>query len=61
LMSDKAIFCYICIWNHGSLPVHWLVDGLVPGRTGWSTQPILFFLWGCNPPPFLQSFCQLPH
>jgi hypothetical protein len=29
LMSDKAILCYICIWSHGSLPVHSLVGGLV--------------------------------
>ena len=32
-MSDKTIFCYLCIWSHGSLPVHSLVDDLVPVRT----------------------------
>jgi hypothetical protein len=42
LMSDKAIFCYICIWNHGSLLVHSLVDGLVPGIPGWSGQSMFF-------------------
>jgi hypothetical protein len=30
LNSDKAIFCYICIWSHGSLHVYSLVGGLVP-------------------------------
>jgi hypothetical protein len=45
LMSDKAILCYICIWSPGALPVLSLVGGLVPGSTGWSGQPTLFFLW----------------
>ena len=27
----------------------------------WSNQPLLFFLWGCNPCPLIQSFCQVPH
>jgi hypothetical protein len=38
-ISDKAILCYICIWNHGFLPVYSLVRALVPGSTGWSSQP----------------------
>ena len=29
------------IWSHRSLQVHSLVSGLVPGRTGWSCQPII--------------------
>jgi hypothetical protein len=61
LMSDKAILFYLCIWSHGSLPVHSLVGGLVPGSTAWSDQLMLFFLWGYNPPQLLQSFCHLPH
>jgi hypothetical protein len=32
-MSDKAILCYTCTWNHESLHVHSLVDGLVPEIT----------------------------
>ena len=36
LMPDKDIFCYICIWSHGSLHVHSLVSGLVPGSSLWS-------------------------
>jgi hypothetical protein len=40
-MSDKAILCYICIWSHGSLPVHSLVSGLIPGSTGCSGQLML--------------------
>jgi hypothetical protein len=59
LMSDKAILFYLCIWRHGSLPVHSLVGSLVPGITGWSLQ-LISFLWSCNP-QVLQSFCQLPH
>ena len=43
LMSDKAILCYLCIWSYGSLPVHSLVGGLVPGSSGWSSQ-LMFFL-----------------
>jgi hypothetical protein len=49
-MPDKAIFYYICSWNHGSLPVYSLVGGLVPrssGGSGWLI--LLFFLWGCKP------------
>jgi hypothetical protein len=38
LTADKAILCYICTWSHGSLPVHSLVGGLVPGSSGWSSQ-----------------------
>ena len=59
LMPDKAIFCYICVWNHWSLHVYSLVGGLVPGRSGgWGCGwLILFFLlWGCKPlhlPPVL--------
>jgi hypothetical protein len=55
LLSGKAILCYICIWSHGSLPVYSLVGGLVPGSTRLSGQ-LMFFLWGCNPLQFLQSF-----
>jgi hypothetical protein len=55
LLSGKAILCF------GSLQVHSLLGGLVFGRTGWSAHPMLFFQWGCNPPPLLQSFCQLPY
>jgi hypothetical protein len=51
---------YICIWSHGSLP-HFLVGGLVSGIIRWSKEPMVFFLWGCNPPLFLQAFCHLPH
>jgi hypothetical protein len=61
LMSDKTILSYICVWSHGSLPVHSLVGGLVPGSTGWSIQPTCFFLWDCNPPLLLQSFHKLPY
>jgi len=39
LMPDKAILCYICSWNHGSLHVYSLVGGLVlrssGGLVGW--------------------------
>ena len=35
LMSDKAIFCYICGWSHGPLHVYSLVGGLDPGSSGW--------------------------
>ena len=38
LLSDKAILRYICIWSHGSHPVHSLVNGLFPGTAGWSGQ-----------------------
>jgi hypothetical protein len=61
LMSDKAILWYICIWSHGSLQVHSLVGDLVSESTAWSSQPMLFFLWGCNPLLLLQSFLPLPH
>jgi hypothetical protein len=61
LMSHKAILCCLCIWSYGSLPVHALVEGLVPGITRWSSQQMLFFPWGCNPPQLLQFFCQLSH
>jgi hypothetical protein len=40
---------------------HFLVGGVVSGRTGSSGQPRLFFQWCCNRPPLLQSFCQCPH
>jgi hypothetical protein len=30
-MPDKAILCYTWSWNHASLHVYFLVDGLVPG------------------------------
>ena len=38
LMTDKAIFCYLCGWSHGSFLVYSLVGDLVPGSsggTGW--------------------------
>ena len=38
LLSDKAILCYICVWSHESLPVHFLVSGLVSGSTGLASQ-----------------------
>jgi hypothetical protein len=60
-INDKAILCYLYIWSHGSLPVHTLVESLVPRCTEWSGQPTLFFLWGCNPSLLLPSFCYLPH
>jgi hypothetical protein len=57
LMPDKGILCYICRWSHGSLHVYFLVDGLVPGRSGGSGWLILLFLlWGCKPLQLLQSF-----
>ena len=34
LMTDKAILCYICSWNHGSVHVYSLVGGIVPGSSG---------------------------
>ena len=45
LMANKAILCYICGWNHGSLHVYCLVGSLVLGVLG---RLILFFLWGSN-------------
>jgi hypothetical protein len=60
LKSEKAILCYICVWNSGALPVYSLVGDLVPGCTGWFCQPTLFFLWGYNPTLLLRSFLQLP-
>jgi hypothetical protein len=60
LMSDKAL-CYICIWSHGYLHVHSLVGSLVHGRSWWSSQLTLFFLWGSNPSLLLLSFPQIPH
>jgi hypothetical protein len=59
LMSHKAILCYIYIWSHRSLALHFPVVGLVSGSTRWSSQPMFFFLWGCNLPLLLRSFCQL--
>jgi hypothetical protein len=55
LMSSRSILCYICIWSHGSLPVHLLVSSLIPGSTGWSGQLMLSFLWHLlsSTPPFL--------
>ena len=50
-MSGKDLPCYVCIWSHESLPIRSLVGGLVPGSSGWSGQPMLFFLWGYNHPP----------
>jgi hypothetical protein len=44
LMPDKSIICYICTWSHGSLHVHSLVGGLVPGSFGGSGWLILLFM-----------------
>jgi hypothetical protein len=35
LMPDKAIFCYIYSWSHGSLHECSLVGGLDPESSGW--------------------------
>jgi hypothetical protein len=43
LMSDKAIFCYICSWSPGNF-----------GGTTWFV--LLFLLWGCRPLQLLGSF-----
>ena len=62
LMSNKALFCCLCSWSHGSLHVYTLVGGLVPGSsggTGWFT--LLFLLWGCKLLQLLGSFLQLLH
>ena len=55
LMSHKAIFCYICIWSHGSLHVYSLVGGLVLGALGVGSDwlILLFFIWGPNPFSFV--------
>ena len=56
-LTDKAILFYICGWSYGSLHVHSLVGGLVPGSSGGSGFLILlFFLWSCKPLQLLQSF-----
>jgi hypothetical protein len=50
LMTEKAIFCYICIWSHEFHHVYSLVGGLIPGSyrgTGWFI--LLFLLYGCKP------------
>jgi hypothetical protein len=49
LMPDKAVFCDICSWSHGSLHVYSLIGGLVPRSSGWSGWLMLFFLWGYKP------------
>jgi hypothetical protein len=57
LMMNRAPFCYICGWSHGSLHVYSLVGDLVPGSsggTGWFL--LLFLLWGCKPLQLLGSF-----
>jgi hypothetical protein len=57
LMSHKAILCYICDWNHGSLHLYSSVDVLVPGNaegTGWFI--LLFLLWNSKPLQQLWSF-----
>jgi hypothetical protein len=48
LMFNKAIFCYICSWSHGSLHVYSLVCGLVPGGSGVSGWLILLFYGVAN-------------
>ena len=57
LMSNKAIFCYICTWSHESLHGCSFVGGLVPGSsgiTGWFI--LLFLLWDCKHFQLLGSF-----
>ena len=57
LMPVKSILCYICSWSYGSLHVHSLVGGIVPGSSGESGCLIFFFfLWGCKSLQLLQSF-----
>ena len=52
LMLDKAILCYICSWNYGSLHVYSLVGGLVPGSSGrWEVQLVdIVLLMGLQTP-----------
>ena len=45
LISNKAVFCYICNWSHGSLHEYSLVGDLVPGNSGGTGWFILFLLW----------------
>jgi hypothetical protein len=62
LLSNKSILCYIYSWSHGSLHVHSLVGGLVPGSsvgTGWFI--LLFLLRGCKLLQLLQSLLWLLH
>jgi hypothetical protein len=40
LMSDKAIFCYICIWSHGSLFGWWFIP--------WELWGILVCSYCCS-------------
>jgi hypothetical protein len=56
LMSNKAIFYYICSWSHGSLHVYSLVGDLVRGSSGSTGWFLLFLLWGCKPLQLLGSF-----
>jgi hypothetical protein len=41
LMTDKAIFCYICSWSHEKFYEYFLVVSLVPGISGTSGCLIL--------------------
>jgi hypothetical protein len=36
LMSNKALFCHVCNWSHGSLHVYSLVGGPVLASSGWT-------------------------
>jgi hypothetical protein len=64
LMTNKAIFCYICSWSHWSHNVYSLVGGLVPGSSGWGCTGrfiLLFLLWDCKPLQLLGSLFYLLH
>jgi hypothetical protein len=60
LISDKAIFCYLCSWGDGSLHLPCMyssVGNLDTRRSGDSVWLVLFFLWGCKSFQLLQSLC----
>jgi hypothetical protein len=60
MMSHNVILCYIHIRSHGSLYVHYLVGGLIPGSSGGAGWFILLFLlWGCKPLQLLGIFLYL--
>jgi hypothetical protein len=44
LKFNKAILCHICSWSSGSLHVHSLVDGPVPGISGAGGSGLLTLL-----------------
>jgi len=46
VMTDNAIFCYICGWRNGSIHVYYLVGGLFSRSSeGSGLKILLFFLW----------------